>query len=122
MPYISHWFLLLLFLRPSCTILPSPCLPQCTAEEYGFSIDCDDGDAILATLPLLEANNCAEDCSSEACRTNFLIMQTHHDHCRHSLVPDPVKDGIHFYEDACEECYSKYMTKLCVRIWEGCAE
>mmetsp|Transcript_39006 Transcript_39006/g.94416 ORF Transcript_39006/g.94416 Transcript_39006/m.94416 type:complete len:236 (+) Transcript_39006:160-867(+) len=77
----------------------------CAAEEYGFAIDCDDGDTILATLPLLEANNCAEDCSSEACRTNFLIMQVHHDHCRHALVPDPVKDGIHFYEDACEECY-----------------
>jgi hypothetical protein len=70
---------------------------------------------------LLEAFNCERDCSSIECQRNFFILQAHHDHCRGDLVPEPMKDAIHFYEDVCDECISTYnLFRLCLCIYVHC--
>lgn len=76
----------------------------CEAVELGFDIACSNGDLLLKTLSLLEADGCSKDCSSDSCHKNFLIIQSHHDFCLHHEVPSPVEDGFHDYEGVCEEC------------------
>eukprot|EP00555_Chaetoceros_dichaeta_P002495 CAMPEP_0198251970 /NCGR_PEP_ID=MMETSP1447-20131203/2621_1 /TAXON_ID=420782 /ORGANISM="Chaetoceros dichaeta, Strain CCMP1751" /LENGTH=233 /DNA_ID=CAMNT_0043937107 /DNA_START=129 /DNA_END=830 /DNA_ORIENTATION=- len=76
----------------------------CAAKELDFNIDCTQGDLLLTTLAALVAEDCATKCSSESCRKNFLIVQTHHDFCLHMEVPEPVEDAFHDYEGICEEC------------------
>lgn len=77
----------------------------CEAKELGFTIDClTNGDGLLSAVASLQENSCDKDCKSEACRKNFLIVQSHHDHCLHDEVPSVVEDALHTYEGICEEC------------------
>lgn len=82
-----------------------PC--ACEAAEYGFEIDCTDTQAMLDALPILQSSGCANDCSSDECIKNFLIIQSHHDFCLHDEVPETVEDALHLYEDTCESCEIK---------------
>jgi len=57
-----------------------------------------------AALPLLQTNDCDTDCSSTVCKTQFGIIQAHHDYCLGSDVPEEVEAALHIYEDTCESC------------------
>ena len=76
----------------------------CAAKEHGVTIDCNNTQAMLDALPILLNNNCSTNCASELCKKNYLIVQAHHDYCPEADLPEPVEDGIHLYEDACEDC------------------
>jgi hypothetical protein len=76
----------------------------CEAKENGFSIDCGNSALMLDTLAALIADDCSTDCSSAACKKNFLIVQSHHDFCLHDEVPSPVEDAFHDFEAVCEHC------------------
>lgn len=77
---------------------------SCEAEELGFTIDCGNGEALLAALAALQRDSCDTDCSSAACHKNFLMIQSHHDFCLHEKVPSPVEDAFHDFEGGCEHC------------------
>lgn len=78
----------------------------CQAEELGFLIDCSDNNAMLQAMAVLQDanNNCKTDCTSEICHKNYLIVQSHHDYCLHDEVPEPLEDGIHAFEEGCQDC------------------
>lgn len=76
----------------------------CEAENTGFSINCEDPDAMVNALAMLQSNGCQTDCTSSTCSRNFLVIQSHHDYCLEGQVPETVEEGLHDYEDACEEC------------------
>jgi hypothetical protein len=76
----------------------------CAAEETGFTINCEDQDAMTTALAMLQSNNCTGDCSTDVCAKNYFIIQTHHDYCLEDQVPPAVEEGLHDYEDACEDC------------------
>ena len=77
----------------------------CAAAEHGFTIDCSDQEQMTSALAKLNENNCGKNCESEVCHTNFLIIRTHHDFCLEDVLPKPVEDSIHVYEDVCEGCH-----------------
>lgn len=76
----------------------------CEAENHGFSIDCTDQGATIEALATLQSNNCQADCSSDTCRRNYFIIQTHHDYCSEDQVHPTVERDLHDFEDACEDC------------------
>lgn len=76
----------------------------CEAETHGFTIDCQDTDAMIQGLASLQSNGCIEDCSSEICRKNYFIIQSHHDYCPEEGLPSVVEDGLHDFEGVCEDC------------------
>eukprot|EP00565_Helicotheca_tamesis_P002555 CAMPEP_0185726964 /NCGR_PEP_ID=MMETSP1171-20130828/2782_1 /TAXON_ID=374046 /ORGANISM="Helicotheca tamensis, Strain CCMP826" /LENGTH=239 /DNA_ID=CAMNT_0028395415 /DNA_START=747 /DNA_END=1466 /DNA_ORIENTATION=- len=76
----------------------------CEAIEFGFKIDCEDTETMLAALQKLQTDKCASDCSSADCEKNYLIVQTHHDYCPEDGVPTQVEDGFHDYDETCTAC------------------
>ena len=76
----------------------------CEAEEYGFTIDCEDKDPMLDALQYLQRRNCAVDCSSKGCELNYLIVQSHHDYCPEEGIPEEIEDGFHDYDTSCTAC------------------
>lgn len=76
----------------------------CAAEEMGFTINCEDQDAMTNALAMLQSNNCIADCSTNTCRRNYFIIQTHHDYCLEDQVPPAVEEGVHDYEGICMDC------------------
>ena len=78
----------------------------CAAEKSGFLIDCDDSkSSMLDALAWLQSNSCQKNCKSDICQRNYWIIQSHHDYCKETQIPELVEDGIHIYEDACDDCY-----------------
>lgn len=65
----------------------------CEAEEFGFSIDCNNTAAMLESMQFLQSNGCAADCSEETamdCAVNWLIVQSHHDYCPEDALPQVI--------------------------------
>lgn len=63
----------------------------CAAEELDFSVDCSDTDAMMEALNVLKTGGCSTDCSTPACEKNWYIVQTHHDYCDTSAVPNEIE-------------------------------
>ena len=59
----------------------------CEAEEFGFTIDCDNTAAVSTAMAALQAGGCSADCSTADCEKNFLIVQSHHDYCPEDALP-----------------------------------
>jgi len=76
----------------------------CEAEEFGFTIDCTNTEAMTTAMSALIADGCDQDCLSATCEKNFFIVQAHHDYCLHEEVPAAVLDGFHDFEGICHEC------------------
>lgn len=79
----------------------------CESEELGFKIDCADTATMLDALNFLNTNSCATVCSSVDCVRNYYIVQSHHDYCPESDIPETVEDGFHDYDEACTGCEIK---------------
>lgn len=71
----------------------------CAAAERGFTIDCNNKAAINAAWNLVK--NCSSCDATSACFTNFLIVQSHHDHCKPDDLPLEVELGFHDLVDVC---------------------
>eukprot|EP00592_Proboscia_alata_P006184 CAMPEP_0194357130 /NCGR_PEP_ID=MMETSP0174-20130528/4658_1 /TAXON_ID=216777 /ORGANISM="Proboscia alata, Strain PI-D3" /LENGTH=383 /DNA_ID=CAMNT_0039127023 /DNA_START=407 /DNA_END=1558 /DNA_ORIENTATION=- len=82
-----------------------PC--ACEAEELGFSIDCADTTAMLASLGEIQTRGCAKDCTSSECVKHYYIVQSHHDYCPEADIPQEVEDGFHDYDETCAACKIK---------------
>ena len=79
-------------------------LCQCIA---GLSIDCSTAmTTTQAALDYLEANKnvCQTATNSAECKSNYYVMQAHHDHCAHDDIPHEVEHEIHDFESYYEEC------------------
>mmetsp|Transcript_5256 Transcript_5256/g.7098 ORF Transcript_5256/g.7098 Transcript_5256/m.7098 type:complete len:227 (-) Transcript_5256:106-786(-) len=76
----------------------------CEAEEFGFEIDCTQSDEMIAAMENLASAGCAQDCSTEECEKNWLLVQTHHDYCPTDVLPQTVEDGFHDYDEECASC------------------
>jgi len=74
---------------------------KCACE---VTIDCANVDRLTTAATQLTSDNCANDCTSAACRTNFFLVQAHHDYCAAAL-PDSVSDALHDNEDKCDYCH-----------------
>ena len=97
--------LLLIALQASCCVqLSHGASCACEAESHGFEINCSDQDSTIKALATLQSNNCQADCSSDTCRRNYFIIQTHHDYCFEDEVHPTVERDLHDFEDACEDC------------------
>ena len=62
-----------------------------------------------AALDFLEANSgvCKTNANSAECKSNYYVMQAHHDHCPHDKLPHEVEDELHQFEAFYEDCYVK---------------
>ena len=76
----------------------------CEAEELGFTIDCTNEMAMLSALTALKTNGCSTDCSSDTCVKNYYIVQSHHDYCPETQIPEEIEDGFHDFDTSCEAC------------------
>lgn len=63
----------------------------CEALEFNFDIDCANTSAMLDAMTVLKTSGCAQDCSSELCERNYLIVQSHHDYCPEAGIPEEVE-------------------------------
>jgi hypothetical protein len=72
----------------------------CLAGELGFKIDCTDQKTMEASYKAL-TKDCLTDCSSDACKKDWGIVETHHDFCLHDEVPHEVEVGFHDLEEKC---------------------
>ena len=59
----------------------------CEAIEFNFLIDCSDTDTMTNALGRLQSGGCASDCTGGTCERDWLIVQTHHDHCPEAGIP-----------------------------------
>lgn len=67
----------------------------CEAQKHNFTIDCDANNSnessintttsvvarMMDAFVYLQTNGCSSNCSSEQCEKNFMIFQSHYDHC-----------------------------------------
>ena len=82
---------------------PNAC--ACVAQEHNFTINCTNPDFMLTTFANLITDICDKDCSSDDCRRNYWISQSHHDYCPEHLIPELIEDGLHAFEGACDDCH-----------------
>jgi hypothetical protein len=77
----------------------------CAADEWGFTINCADTNAMLVALQTLRDENCAFDCTSDpVCIQNYYIVQAHHDYCPEAGLPSDIEDDFHDYDQVCKAC------------------
>ena len=74
---------------------------KCACE---VTIDCANTASMTAAVQQLNSSDCSTDCTSSTCRTNFFIVQAHHDYCLNTL-PESVSEAMHDYEGECTECH-----------------
>ena len=58
----------------------------------------------------LTANNCNNDCSSDACKTLFHLLVRAHDTCDEDDLPTTVENTLHDFEEVCAPCNSYSQT------------
>eukprot|EP00579_Thalassiosira_antarctica_P001491 CAMPEP_0201872914 /NCGR_PEP_ID=MMETSP0902-20130614/5526_1 /ASSEMBLY_ACC=CAM_ASM_000551 /TAXON_ID=420261 /ORGANISM="Thalassiosira antarctica, Strain CCMP982" /LENGTH=236 /DNA_ID=CAMNT_0048399347 /DNA_START=50 /DNA_END=760 /DNA_ORIENTATION=+ len=68
--------------------------PNCPAAK------CDDNSGNDAYAAMAEAG-CGTDCSSDACRDNYLTLLVTHDDCEHDTLSRASEEGLHDMERAC---------------------
>merc|ERR1719410_3120383 len=73
----------------------------CEAEEFGFSLNCNDTQAMIDALGVLRSEGCSSDCSSVECEKNYYIVQAHHDSCPQEGIPEEIEDGFHDFDQSC---------------------
>ncbi|CAJ1934629.1 unnamed protein product [Cylindrotheca closterium] len=76
----------------------------CDAITYDFDIDCANTQAMTDALARLQAGQCASNCNNFACEKDWLIVQTHHDHCPEDGIPVAIENGFHDYDGVCSSC------------------
>ena len=62
---------------------------------------------MLESMAFLKSNNCAAICSEDEapeCFRQYLIVQSHHDHCPEEGLPEELEDGFHDFDTACTAC------------------
>lgn len=59
----------------------------CEAIEFDFIIDCSDTVAMTDAMSRLQSGGCAANCTAGSCERDWLIVQTHHDHCPEAGIP-----------------------------------
>merc|ERR1711959_179403 len=78
----------------------------CLAKEYGVTLSCDDVKQVQTSIDFLE--DAANDCNgtaSDACKKEYFILQSHHDHCPHDALPESNEKAIHDFEEKYEDCF-----------------
>ena len=62
-----------------------------------------------AALDYLEENEsvCKTKANSAECKSNYYVMQAHHDHCAHDQIPHDVEHELHDFEAYYEDCHVK---------------
>ena len=60
-------------------------------------------------LDYLEENEsvCKTEANSAECKSNYYVMQAHHDHCAHDQIPHDVEHELHDFEAYYEDCHVK---------------
>lgn len=87
MSMLSSLFIIILV---CCSFVQSHESCACVAEEENFTINCNQNNALLSALEVLENNGCASDCSSNNCQRNFYLIQSHHDYCSSGEVNNKI--------------------------------
>ena len=79
---------------------------ECVAQERGFKIDCTNMAPVSEAVSYLEANKaaCMKKGASKVCTDKYYIMQTHHDHCPHKVLPGALGHTIHEFENFYDDC------------------
>jgi len=67
------------------------------------SVSCSNVNVDLAdAVTTLTSSNCKTDCSSTTCKDTFQRILMAHDTCEESQLPTDLENGLHDFEDACE--------------------
>ena len=67
------------------------------------SVSCSNVNVDLAdAVTTLTSSNCKTDCSSTTCKDTFQRILMAHDTCEESQLPHDLENGLHDFEDACE--------------------
>ena len=79
---------------------------ECVAQERGFKIDCKNMAPVREAVAYLEANkvDCRKTGASKVCTDHYYVMQAHHDHCTHKILPANLGHTIHDFEEFYEDC------------------
>jgi hypothetical protein len=87
----------------------------CQAESHGWRLDCSNMEPVTTAVAALKANNaCKKGNPPQTCVDNYFIMQAHHDHCLHDVLPTNIEKDLHDYEHFYMDCFVKrqYNTDL----------
>ena len=77
----------------------------CASRTHRFAIDCTDKTTMQAAIDYLSANGICSSCEpTDECKKQFLILQTHHDYCHHTEIPDSAELEIHDFEGHYDGC------------------
>ena len=83
-------------IKPTCA---------CASRTHRFEIDCTDKPTMQAAIDYLSANGICSSCEpTDECKKQFLILQTHHDYCHHTEIPDTAEHEIHDFEGNYDGC------------------
>jgi hypothetical protein len=77
---------------------------SCDAIVFGFTIDCENTQAMTDALARLQSGGCASNCHTESCEKDWLMVLSHHDHCPMDSLPIAVENGFHDYDRVCNTC------------------
>ena len=84
-------------------------ISECECEDAGMTTS-----AATAALAVLDTDctaNTAGCCASVDTQNAFLTVVAYHDRCGHDL-PEVIEDGLHNYEDACEDYFCRTATAV----------
>mmetsp|Transcript_32277 Transcript_32277/g.35754 ORF Transcript_32277/g.35754 Transcript_32277/m.35754 type:complete len:271 (-) Transcript_32277:50-862(-) len=79
----------------------------CASDEHNFKIDCSDQDYLTTALFDIQNPNyaCKSNCTSDICKTNYYIIQSHHDYCFYHELSELVTSVYHDYQPKCMDCH-----------------
>merc|ERR1711988_429283 len=60
-----------------------------------------------AVAALKADSQCLAGSPPQSCVDNYFIMQAHHDHCLHDVLPTGIEQDLHDYEHFYEDCFIK---------------
>ena len=76
----------------------------CRAADLGLNIDCTATAAMTDALGMLKSSGCATDCTSDACKKAWFVVQVHHDYCTTDVIPPAIEDDFHDFDETCDSC------------------
>jgi len=80
----------------------------CQAASGGWKVDCSTMTPVTTAVAALKAKaECMAGSPPDDCVKNYFIMQAHHDHCLHDVLPTDIEKDLHVYEEFYQDCFIK---------------
>merc|ERR1712048_1412523 len=82
---------------------------HCQAEKDGWEFDCTNISNMDEAISYMSThkNDCFTLNPSATCKKWYHVIQAHHDHCLHDVLPKDIEKQLHYFEKLYQDCFVK---------------